>query len=62
MTVKKFPAKQMCFFSLFVCLQGENKAKALLMPLVLNEDKYLPATEIARMGKPLVESFWKVSE
>jgi len=47
---------------LFVCLQRENKAKASLTPLVVNEDKYLAATEIARMGKLLIASFWKACE
>lgn len=41
---------------LFVCLQGENKVEGLLMPLVVNEDKYLSIVEIASMEKTLLAS------
>lgn len=44
---------------LFVCSQGENKVKGLLMSLVVNEDKYLSIVEIASMEKALLASFWE---
>lgn len=47
---------------LFVCLQGENKVEGLLMPLVVNEDKYLSIVEIASMEKTLLASFWEEAE
>lgn len=47
---------------LFVCSQGENKVKGLLMPLVVNEDKYLFIVEIAGMEKALLASFWEEAE
>lgn len=50
--LKSFPKEQNAFLGcLFVCLQGENKTRRLLTPWVANEDKYLPAAKIARVGK-----------
>lgn len=47
---------------LFVCSQGENKVEGLLMPLVVNEDKYLSIVAIAGMEKAPLASFWEEAE
>lgn len=64
MTAKKFPEERRAFLSvgLFVCSQGGNKVEGLLMPLVVNKDKYLSIVEIAGVEKALPASLWEEAE
>lgn len=47
---------------LFVCSPGENKVEGLLMPLVVNKDKYPSMVEIAGVEEALLASFWEEAE